>query len=157
VVGFGNPLGRIIAQLRQLGFEGEILGGPEIAFADVLGTAKDAANGVKFLDLAFDTSSTEEPARSFVERYQKRYGRLPSAVSAVVYDGWSLILHAVEKSGSTEPEKIASELKRVASFPGVCGNLSVGDERDVVYPLVARVIDQGRPVPLKQGRRKADE
>jgi branched-chain amino acid transport system substrate-binding protein len=150
LVGFGNPVGRIIAQLRQLGFKGEILGGPEIAFADVLGAAKDAAEGVRYLDLAFDPTSTEEPTRSFVERYKARYGKLPSAVSAVVYDGWSLLLHAVERAGSTEPSQIAGELTKVSSFSGVCGTLSSDSGRDVVYPLVPRIIRQGRPVVVKE-------
>ena len=146
LVGFGNPLGRIIAQLRQLGFKGDILGGPEVAFADVLGTAKDAAEGVRFLDLAFDPRSPQEPTRSFVERYQQRYGRPPSAVSAVAYDGWSLILAAMERAGSTEPDKVATELLKITAFQGVCGTISVSPDRDVVYPLVPRVVQEGKPV-----------
>lgn len=146
LVGVGNPLGRIIVQLRQLGFKGDIIGGPEIAFADVLGTAKEAAEGVRFLDLGFDAQSQEEPTRSFVERYQKRYNRLPTAVSAVVYDGWSLFLAAVDRVGSTSPDKVVEELLRTTSFRGVNGTLSVSANRDIVYPLQAKVIRGGKAV-----------
>jgi branched-chain amino acid transport system substrate-binding protein len=100
IVGFGNPLGRIMIQLRELGFKGDVLGGPEIAFNDVLETAKDAAEGVRFLDLAFDAGSAQEPAHSFIQRYREKFGRAPTAVSAVVYDGWSLFLLAIERAGS---------------------------------------------------------
>lgn len=146
LVGFGNPMGRIIVQLRELGYKGEILGGPEIAFADVLGVAKDAAKGVKFLDLAFSAESQNEPTRSFVERYQSRFNRKPTAVSGVVYDGWSLILNAIDKSGSTETERVSTELLKTTDYPGVCGKLRVSKDRDVVYPLVARSIRDGKPV-----------
>jgi len=146
LVGVGSALGRIIVQLRQLGFRGDILGGPEIAFADVLNTAKEAAEGVRFLDFAFDPQSQEEPTRSFVERYQKHFNRPPTTVSAVVYDGWSLLLGAAERANSTDPNKIAEELLKTSSYSGVSGKLSVSAERDVVYQLAPRVIQAGKPV-----------
>jgi branched-chain amino acid transport system substrate-binding protein len=144
IVGIGAPLGRIIVQLRQLGFKGDIIGGPEVAFADVLSTAKEAAEGVRFLDLAFDPQSQEEPTRSFVERYQRRFNRPPTAVSAVVYDGWSLLLHAAERADSTDPNKIVEELMKTNSFSGVNGKLTVNADRDIVYPLTPRVIRGGK-------------
>lgn len=148
LVGFGNPMGRIIVQLHELGYKGEILGGPEIAFADVLGVAKQAAEGVKYLDLAFTADSKSEPTQEFVSRYREKYGRAPTAVSAVVYDGWSLILSAIDKAGTSRTEVVARSLTLVTNYPGVCGSLSVSDNRDVVYPLAPKQIRDGKAIML---------
>jgi len=149
VVGFGNPLGRVISQLRELGFKGDILGGPEVAFTDVLSIAKEAAEGVKYLDLAFDVTNITEPTKTFVNKYRERYQQDPTAVSAVVYDGWSLLISAIDKANSRDPEKIKTELFNIKDFAGVCGNLTISSERDVVYPLTARIIHQGHPQRLE--------
>jgi branched-chain amino acid transport system substrate-binding protein len=152
IVGFGNPLGRIIVQLRELGFKGDIVGGPEVAFNDVLQTASNAAEGVRFLDLAFDAEGGTEPARSFIRRYREKYGRAPTAVSAVAYDGWSLVMLASDRAGSTDAKKIAAELLRLGPFDGVCGQLVINPERDVVYPLAAKIIENGKVKPLGPSR-----
>jgi branched-chain amino acid transport system substrate-binding protein len=148
LIGFGNPLGRIIVQLRELGYKGDILGGPEIAFGAVLDVAKEAADGVKYLDLAFSAESQEEPTKSFVAKYEAKFGRKPTAVSAVVYDGWSLILEAVNRAGSVDTEKVGQELLKVASFRGRCGELRISEQRDVIYPLAPRTIAGGKPTAL---------
>jgi len=145
LIGFGNPMGRIIVQLRELGYKGEIIGGPEIAFADVLGVAKNSAECVKYLDLAFSASNQDEPTRSFVRRYRSHFNREPTAVSAVVYDGWSLILTAIDQAGSTNANRISAELLKIREFRGVCGTLQISNERDVIYPLSPRIIRDGKP------------
>ena len=146
LVGFGNPLGRLIVQLRELGFKGQILGGPEIAFADVLATAKEAAEGVRFIDLAYDANASVEPTRSFVQEYESRYERTPTAVAAVVYDGWSLLLRAFDEAGSTNPLHVTTALNSATTFRGVCGSLSINSDRDVIYPLTRKVIQNGKAV-----------
>ncbi len=148
-VGFGNPLGRILIQLRELGFEGQILGGPEMAFTDVLGIAGAAAEGAKYLDLAFDLASDNSLTNTFVSRYRTRFDRDPSAVSAVVYDGWSLMLHAIDMCDSPAGPQVAETLLTIKDFPGINGQLSVSPQRDIVYTLRARIISDGKPTLLE--------
>lgn len=146
VVGVGAPLGRVLAQAREVGFRGRIVGGPEMQFSDVLTQAGSAAEGAQFLDLTFDPASPNEPVKSFVSKYVAEFGSRPSAASALVYDAWMSVSQAVAASGATTPEAIAAALISLGYHDGVCGHVQITSERDFVYPLIPKVIQGGKPV-----------
>lgn len=145
VVGVGAPLGRVVAQARQAGFKGLIVGGPELQFTDVLTNAGEAAEGAQFLDFPFAPDGTEEPAKSFVSRYVTAYGTKPSAASALVYDAWMIAARAVAAASSSTPGEIAHAMIELREHKGVNGRIQITAERDFVYQLVPRTIRGGRP------------
>jgi branched-chain amino acid transport system substrate-binding protein len=149
LVGVGNPLGRLVTQIRQLGFQGDILGAPEMQFTDFLTSAGPAAEGAKFFDIAYDAQSTDEPTATFVREYVRAYGKPPTAASAIIYDGLLLLLHAAEKANSTDPSMIAYQMTQTETFAGVCGTLQLDDRRDVVFPVKPKTIRNGKVEPVE--------
>lgn len=144
VVGVGAPLGRVIAQAREAGFKGLIVGSPELQFTDVLKNAGEAAEGAQFLDLSFTPDTTEEPAKSFVAHYVGAYGTTPSAASAIVYDAWAITARALATAPSRSPSDIARAIIALREHQGVSGRIQITSERDFVYTLVRKTIRAGR-------------
>jgi branched-chain amino acid transport system substrate-binding protein len=144
IVGYGKPLGIALKQLREAGFQGFVLGGLEVSFEDVLTVARNAAEGVIYLDVAFDPGGNDPIAREFVREYRSAYGKTPSMVAAMAYDAISLIADAVRHVG-TDPDAMRAYLLQVRSFPGACGTLAINQNRDVIQPLVMKQIQNGKP------------
>ncbi|MCF7817269.1 MAG: ABC transporter substrate-binding protein [Kiritimatiellales bacterium] len=145
IVGVGAPLGRLISQSRQIGFQGRIVSGPEMQFSDVLGAAGDAAEGALFLDLAYDAASSKEPTKSFVDAYKQRYGVDPTSASAFVYDAWSILAEALSRAPDARPNIVADAILALRTFPGVCGQVEITEGRDFVFPMRVREIRGGKP------------
>jgi branched-chain amino acid transport system substrate-binding protein len=144
-VGVGAPLGRLIAQSRLVGYKGRIISGPEIQFSDVLGAAGKAAEGVLFLDLAYNPASDKEPTKSFVQAYRKKYNTIPTSASAFVYDAWSIFAKAASTSHTESPKNVAEVIKALKTFDGVCGRVTISQDRDLIFPLRAKMIREGKP------------
>lgn len=148
LIGVGNPLGRLVSQIRQLGFKGDIIGGPEMQFSDFLSAAGSAAEGVKFFDIAYNPESTEEPAATFIQEYTDAYGKTPTAASAIIYDSLLLMINAAEKAESNDPTMIAQYMKETGFLLGVCGKLELNNSRDVIYPVNPKTVRDGKVVPF---------
>ena len=73
---------------------------------------------------AFAAGTTEEPTASWIKRYTEKYGHAPEMTSVTTYDALSMICHAVEKAGSTDPERVNAELKKLNNFEGVVATYS---------------------------------
>ena len=138
LVGYGKPLGILIKQIRELGYKGKLLGGPEVAFNDVLSVAGRAADGFLYMDVSFDSESPR--VRNFIKNFERRFKREPSLVSAVVYDAWGLLMYAVEHAGTSEPDAVKRELLNIKEFRGITGRLSITKNRDITHSLVLKEI-----------------
>jgi len=138
LVGFGKPLGMLIKQIRELGYKGKLLGGPEAGFKDVRTVAGDAVDGLLYLDVSFD--STSPMVKEFIGEFKKKFNKEPSLVSAVVYDAWDMLMHAVEQAGTSEPEAVKKELLNIKEFMGITGKLSITKGRDISHTLVLKEI-----------------
>jgi branched-chain amino acid transport system substrate-binding protein len=147
-IGYGKPLGFAIKQLREMGFKGKIMSGLEVSFSDVLTIAKNAADGTVYLDIAFDPRSNDPTVKEFVTEYRKRFGKDPSMVAALGYDGLSLLTDAISKVGD-DPDKIREYLLKVTDYRGVCGTLSIQSNRDIIHPLAMKEIKKGESILVK--------
>jgi len=144
VVGYGQPLGTALRQLREQGFEGRLLSGLEVAFEDVLTSARGAANDVIYLDVGFDPYSDDPKVAAFVKTYETRFNKTPSMVAALAYDGLTLLAEAVAAVGS-DPDRLRDHLMGVSGHPGLCGEIHITEDRDIITPLVMKILEDGKP------------
>lgn len=130
VVGLGHGLGTIIKQLRELRYEGVIVGDITTPFPNVLEAAGESAKGTYYLD--FDFNSSEK--NSFSERFRQEFNKEPKTLSAISYDATMLYLKAVEMANSLDDAKVKIELNKIKNHQGTFGKISVKNF-DVLYPL----------------------
>lgn len=135
--------GLILRQARQLGFAGPMLGGDGWEAPELVGVAGTAADGA-FFPVHF---SLEDPAgrtREFGRRFEARFGRSPTGVSALGYDALQLIADAIRRAGSAEPAAIRAALAATRGFEGLTGRIELDDAREVRKPAAIIEVRGGR-------------
>jgi branched-chain amino acid transport system substrate-binding protein len=90
-------------------------------------------------------------AKSYVDEYQKTYGKGPGPYSVYEYDAVQAVARAVQAAGSTEPAKIVDAMHSLKPFQGLTGTIAFrpnGDRQGVVYIVVT--IRNGQFTPFKK-------
>lgn len=132
------------------GISGEMFVGSDAwGSDDFLRESGDALAGAFF----FDHWSPDAPwaaSRSFVSRYQERFQREPSTLSALSYDATKLLSSAIERACSWSPSPtrggVRDALSEAHGFSGVTGtfrSLSAGASEK---GMVMRRVERGRAV-----------
>ncbi|MGI5902389.1 MAG: ABC transporter substrate-binding protein [Desulfitobacteriia bacterium] len=121
--GYYNEAGLFIKQAREAQFEGPILGGDGWATGPILNVAgQEALYNSFYLDhFAFD-----DPAISdFVGDYLAEYNEPATTFSALGYDAALILIAALKKAQSTDPEKIKWALENLTDVQGVSGEITI--------------------------------
>ncbi|UCF98130.1 MAG: ABC transporter substrate-binding protein [Spirochaetaceae bacterium] len=83
-------------------------------------------------------------AKHFIASFQHSYKRLPGDVAATTYDAVRLLLTAIEKGQSRDPEVIRDQLYDLESFSGVTGTIRYDGVGDPTKSAVIVQIKDGR-------------
>lgn len=117
-----------INQVRALGIKTPILGNEYFTYKDVL--SNPSAEGVLATLYKYDQNS---PAIQFLrDKYQSTYNKQPSVeiYSALAYDGYNVLLNAMEKCNGANSDCLKSELYKVKDYKGLSGNISIDSNGD---------------------------
>jgi len=118
--------GLLIRQLRQAGYQGVIAVGDGSNSSKLFDIAGRAAEGV----FAFSNPTAEflPAAKSFIQTYKAKFDSAPGPYAPLTYDGMRLLAWAIEKAGSTNPEKIIAALKTAHNQEWLAGPISFTDK-----------------------------
>ena len=114
-----------ISILRKAGFSSPIIGGDGFDSED-LWQMHPEINNVYFTTHAYLGSDNPDPK---VITFRKAYmnankGSAPNAFSALGYDSANLIMTAITKANSTDPDLVRKSLITVRNFEGITGTIS---------------------------------
>ena len=148
---FFLPGGMGISFMKQYAGSGvdKAVMGPAFSFDQgILGAIGDAALGVK--NTSHWSKDIENAAnKTFVEEFQKEYGRLPSLYAAQGYDTANLLLSAMEKASVTDADAFRAALKE-ADFESVRGKFRFADNHHPIHDIFMReVVKEGDVVTNK--------
>lgn len=90
------------------------------------------------------TDSIAENKR-FMDLYQKRFGEKPGATALMTYDATNIVLNAVKRANSNNPEKIRVALQTTKNFPTVAGKMSFDANGNSTKPGIAIKVTKGMP------------
>jgi branched-chain amino acid transport system substrate-binding protein len=109
-------------QARDLGFEGEFLGGDNWGSPDIVELGGDAVDGGYFVNLA----SMEDPdIQDFIKEYKAKYGSdpvLPNPVMAI--DALIVLVEAIKTAGSTDGSEIAKAIEEIRDLQALSGKMT---------------------------------
>ena len=109
-------------QARDLGYEGEFMGGDNWGSPDIIELGGAAVEGGYFVNLA----SMEDPnIQDFIKEYRAKFNNdptLPNPVMAV--DALIVLKEAIEKAGSTDGSKIAQAIEQISGLQALTGVIS---------------------------------
>jgi len=144
VAGYGEAIVEALQALRDRNFQGRIVTTSAIYTATILRQARSLAEGVFFPLVAFDTSSTDEPIRSFVLRYTTEYGVAPDIFAAHGYDAGLATLHTLNGLARPAPRDVQIQLRGIGDKVGVTGSLAFDDNGNIQRYPVSHIIKNGK-------------
>jgi branched-chain amino acid transport system substrate-binding protein len=128
-------------QAREKGIEATLLGGD--------GWSQERLVNERVFDGAYFTRHwhplvAKGHAADFVLRYEELYGISANDVAATTYDAVTMLLAAMERAGSMEPEKVRNTLYRMDDFIGVTGSIRYENSGDPVKSVIVVRIEEGK-------------
>lgn len=84
-----------------------------------------------------------ETVKEFVDSYQAKYKKIPSAFSALAYDSVYILKDAFEKANSTDSEKLIEAIKNI-EINGVTGNIRFDEKNNPYKQAVIIKIENGK-------------
>jgi len=133
--GYYTEVGNIAVQARSLGMKQKFLGGDSWDSPKLVEIGKDAIQG-SYFSTHFSAESKDPRVVKFVADYKKQFNAEPDGISAVAYDGASILYDAIKRAGSTDPAKIRDALAATKDFPGVTGKITIDKDRNAIKPAV---------------------
>jgi branched-chain amino acid transport system substrate-binding protein len=130
----------IIKQARALGMTVQFLGGDtwdENAFLEVGGAAVEGATFSTFFANDVPINKTSE---AFLKAYREEYKKEPAAVAALGFDAYRVILDAITRANSAEPQKIRDALTQTKDFEGAAGAITINAERNADKAAVFKTV-----------------
>jgi branched-chain amino acid transport system substrate-binding protein len=100
----------IVRQMKELGITAKIFGVGSWATNEFVKLAGPAAEGI-YAAVPYAASMQTPKNKEFVEKFQAQYKDYPGKYSAAGYNVANIIMDAIKRGGSTEPEKIRAALK----------------------------------------------
>ena len=150
VGGASEPTGLVVQQARQMGFQGGFIVMDQAKIDEVAAVAGgmdmlEGAIGVVPLSL-YET----EAAKSFIQRYQSKYGKEPGSEAAYNYLALHALAEAMDATDSTDPRvlrgAIAAALKNMDASKNPYGVTDVDDNGGFVTRTTLAVVRNGRIV-----------
>lgn len=112
--------GEFVADARRVGIDAPFYGGNALDSSQLSKVAGQAAEGM-VVGSIFNPNSTRPETQQFVQAFRNKYGSMPSQWSAQGYDAVKLLAAAMTQAKSSEPEKIARQLRTLQNWPGATG------------------------------------
>lgn len=133
----------IAEQVREIGFEGALLGpdGWDGVVSSVAADNVGIINNCYFTN-HYSANDEAEIVQNFFNSYKDKYGEEPTAFSALGYDSVYILKAAIEAAGSTENEAIIAALKNT-NVLGVTGVISFDEQGDAVKEIAIIEIKDG--------------
>jgi branched-chain amino acid transport system substrate-binding protein len=133
VCGYGDAIIEVLRVVRSTSYAGTVCVTSAINAATLLQRAGGLAEGV-FLPLSgFDTTSQQEPIRTFVTRYREVYGMVPDLYAAHGYDAALATLAAVTGLRTKAGGEVQLRLKALGEKKGVTGHLAFDDYGNIKH------------------------
>ncbi len=132
-------------QARELGITAPIIGGDTWEtqeFIDIGGKAVEGAIFSTFFDAAKPATSETE---KFIAEFKKAFpDKEPAGVSALGYDAYLLIIDAIKRANSADPEKIKEAFNQTKDFMGASGIVTLDENRNAIKSAVIKQVKNGK-------------
>jgi branched-chain amino acid transport system substrate-binding protein len=132
----------ILRTAKSVGLKVPVFGGAGLDSPDLIRLGGASAAGTVVFTL-FNPNDNRENVRSFIKRYEERYGVFPDSTAAQGYDAMKLLASAMQNARSAVPAKVAAVLHSTKNWPGVTGDQTFDEKGDVVAKRLVRAVVEG--------------
>ncbi len=128
----------LLKQAREAGYTGTFVGNnsvPTPEFVKIAGN--DVVKGSIHLNEPMPQFLGFPESKEFLDAYKAKYNELPGSIWAVyAADALNALVGAINKAGTTDPDKVASTMRTMTDVKGITGPLLFtdrGDRKDIPY------------------------
>lgn len=149
IILFGQPEAsiKIMQQMRQKKINLPIYG--TLSFLGVNGFAAEKIQNYKGVTLVNSGNWPEtKTSLSFKNEFHKKYGKMPSAVSAYAFDGINVIIEAIKNAGF-DREKLQKSMSSM-NYQGITGPIQFDDKGNRTGKVSLIEIKNGIPVAINK-------
>ncbi|HBT20244.1 MAG TPA: ethanolamine utilization protein EutJ [Peptococcaceae bacterium] len=146
VPGYYQKVAKIISQARELGIKLPFLGADGWDSPELVSIAGAENLNNTYFTNHYSSSDPSERVQNFVKAYKKKYGSVPDSFAALGYDAAYLIVDAIKRAGSAEPEAIKEALAQTKNFEAVTGTLSFDEKHNPVKEIAIIEMVDGKQV-----------
>lgn len=133
----------LIKQARDQGIDIPILGGDTWESPEFLSIGGDAVEGAVFSTHFTAEAPVTEVSDEFLKLYEEKFSKQANAFAALGYDAYMVILDAIERAGSADPEAIRDALSETADFVGATGYITLDENGDAVKSAIIKKVENG--------------
>lgn len=142
--GFGQGPAIVTRNYAQLGIDLPLYQSHGVASKSFIDLAGAAAEGVRLPAAALlvaEILPDDDPQKDVVVNYKRTYeeatGEPVSTFGGHAYDGLMMLVEAIERAGSAEPQAIRDALENTSGFMGTAGEVNMGPEDHLGLDLTA--------------------
>jgi branched-chain amino acid transport system substrate-binding protein len=143
VPGYYQEVALIVKQGRQIGLTMPFIGCDGWANQALVAVGGKAIDGCYFTN-HFSPDDQAPIVKSFVTKYQEKYGTLPDTFAALGYDAARLLAEAIQRAGSPNSQAIRDALAKTTGFEGVTGQISFDANRNASKPGLIVTVKDGK-------------
>lgn len=128
----------IMKQARELGAKFRLMGADAMDNPDTVKIGGKDVEGFLHTTFPYDANmaNMSEEAKRFTEAWEKAYpGKTTNANALLGYNCYLLIVDAIKRAGSAEPQAIAKALAETVDLPTALGKLTINKTHDAEMPV----------------------
>ena len=136
-----EEVGKIVKQARELGITQPLLGTDgwdDTKVVDIAGA--DALNNTFF---SSHYSEKDKDVQSFIESFKKEYDHAPNVFAALGYDAGKMLIDAIKRAGSDDPEKIQKALEETKDLQVGTGKITMDKNHNPIKSAVILEMKNG--------------
>ncbi len=133
----------IALQARELGIELPLCGGDGWDSPKLFEIAGKAVDGCYFSN-HYSQEDPSEAVQDFIAKYKAKHNAVPDAMAALGYDSAYVLVDAIKRAGSTEPEALRDAIATTSGYKGVTGTITLDENRNASKPAVVLKIAGGK-------------
>jgi len=138
-----NKVGLIAKQVQEKGLKVRLVGPDGWDSPDLVKIAGSAIEGGYFSN-HYSPDDLRPEVVAWVKKYKEKHGQVPDALGTLAYDATNLLLEAIRKAGSDDPEKIRESLASIKDFKAVSGKSTLDRNGDSIKSAAILKIEGGR-------------
>lgn len=144
VPGYYTEAALISKQARELGIGVPLLGGDGWEAPQLIEIGGDAVEGI-YYSTHYSPQNRTPAVAAFVKKFQETYnGETPDAMAALGYDSTMVLVDAIRRAGSTEPDAIRDALAATKGYEGVTGRTIIDENRNASKAAVIITVKDGQ-------------
>ena len=146
IPGYYEEVGMIVKQARELSYTGPMIGGDGWDSPKLVEIAGKEALKNTFFSNHYAADDKDPSVVKFVEAYKKEYNQTPDALAALGYDATLMIVDAIKRANSAEPQKIRDALAQTKNLKVVSGVITLDANHNPVKSAVVIEVKDGKLV-----------